>query len=475
MHLALPEIILACGTCGLLFVGLFLPKKEVIISFLSCILIGITLIFLCKTPYITGSAFHDLFRVTPLITFLKVLLLVFGGSALLVSWRPRTGEDTHGFEYPLLILFSLLGMMLALSSGDLLSLFMGLELQGICLYVMVMIRQKDTRTAEAGVKYFILGTLATTVLLFGISLIYGFTGTTNFHLLKQILAGQSPTLGCWIGFVFFIAGLAFKIPLTPFHMWAPDIYEGTPTSITTFLAIVPKIATLGLLLCLFTGPFSLLLSPGYKVLSALAIASMIFSAFAALNQKSIKRLLGYSSIGHMGYALIGIICGSKTGGQATLVYLLLYALMTLGVFACLLKSEIMGKPLETVNDIKGLIQIHPGLALTLIFLLLSMTGIPPLAGFFGKLYLFQAAIAKGYLVLALTGAITSVIAAAYYFQLIKAIAMDNPPEGHKFSDLVPHDQLTSLLIIGIILILIVFSFNPSLLLNWTQWAVEGIM
>lgn len=471
MLVALPEITLACGTCGLLFIGLLIPRKETLISFLACLLIGITLFVIYEAPSSSGSAFNGLFKHTPLATFLKVMLLVSGGSVLLASNKTLALEGIRAYEYPVLILFSLLGMMLALSSGDFLSLFLGLELQGLCLYIITALRSSDAKTSEAGVKYFILGTLATTILLFGISLVYGFTGTTNFETLRQVFADPAPlSLGCRVGLTFMLVGLAFKIPLTPFHMWIPDVYEGTPTSITTFLAIVPKIAALGVLFCLFTGPLYPLLTQEHAILSLLAIASMIFSAFAALNQTNIKRLLGYSSIGHMGYALIGIICANQAGGQATLIYLFLYALMTLGFFICLLNLLRLGIPIETVQDLKGLSQARPGLAFAMIFLLLSMAGIPPLAGFFGKLYIFQAALSKGYIALALTGALTSVIATAYYFHLIKAVVMDAPE-----NPLPQKRFLISPLLVSIVLTLIGFIINPSPIINWAQKAVASVM
>ncbi|MEI8295337.1 MAG: NADH-quinone oxidoreductase subunit NuoN, partial [Alphaproteobacteria bacterium] len=426
---AIPEMILAAGTCTLLLLGVLHDAAKAWIPFLAKALIGALLLYLLICPTQQAITFNGLFVADAFATFCKLLILGFAGGVLLASSKTLALEDLEGFEYPLLILFSLLGMMVMVSANDLLTLFMGLELQSLSLYILAAFRREDGKSSEAALKYFVLGALSTGILLFGISFVYGFTGTTQFQTLATTFAQKAhQPLGTWVGLVFIIAGLSFKIAAVPFHMWTPDVYEGTPTSVTTFIATVPKIAAFGLLLRLLLGPFNGFIAQWYGIISCLACASMLLGAFAALNQTNIKRLLAYRAIGHMGYALIGVASGGAGGATATLLYIFLYALMTLGFFACLLDLLRRGYTAESIQDLRGLWQTHPGTAFIMSFLLFSMAGIPPLAGFLGKLYVFQAAVSKGLYGLAVVGVLASVVAAAYYLYIIKVMVMDNPQE-----------------------------------------------
>lgn len=469
---ALPEIILALGTCVLLLLGVLNNVAKAWVPFLAKVLIGVVLLCLVIYPTPKAIAFNGLFITDTFASFCKLLVLGFSSGVLLVSRKTLAIEDLENFEYPLLILFSLLGMMIMVSANDLLSLFMGLELQSLSLYILAAFRRENSKASEAALKYFVLGALSTGILLFGISFIYGFTGATQFQALATIFARQShQPLGVWFGLVFVVAGLSFKIAAVPFHMWVPDVYEGTPTSVTTFLATVPKIAAFGLLLRLLLGPFKELSEQWVGIIGCLSVASMFLGAFAALNQQDIKRLLAYSAIGHMGYALIGVASGDEVGARAALIYIFLYALMVLGFFACLLNLLRRGKVATSIQDLRGLVQAYPETAFIMSFLLFSMAGIPPMAGFLGKLYVFQAAISKELYSLAIIGVLASVVAAAYYLYVIKVIIMDTPKEQQMITlQTRYYDWGMGLVLGGIVIVLLLFFVNPS---PFIQWATDA--
>lgn len=473
---ALPEIILALGTCILLILGVLNTIARSWVPFLAKALVTVVFLYLILYPMPRTITFNGLFITDTFASFCKLLILGFASGVLLVSRRTVAFEDLESFEYPLLILFSLLGMMIMVSANDLLSLFMGLELQSLSLYILAAFRRENSKASEAALKYFVLGALSTGILLFGISFIYGFTGATKFQALAAIFARQShQPLGIWFGLVFVIAGLSFKIAAAPFHMWAPDVYEGTPTSVTTFLATVPKIAAFGLLLRLLLGPFKELADQWAGVMSCLSLASMLLGAFAALNQQDIKRLFAYSAIGHVGYALIGVTTGNEVGARAALIYIFLYALMALGFFACLLNLLQRGKVAASIQDLRGLAQVYPETAFIMSFLLFSMAGIPPMAGFLGKLYIFQAAIAKELYGLAIIGALTSVVAAAYYLYVIKVIVMDNLKGQEMIATRTrQYDLGMGLVLGGIVIALILFFVNPSSFINWANEATHAL-
>lgn len=426
--LVIPEMVLLGTTFILLILGLFRGEFAFHrVMLLSKIALASVLIMVCVTPAGREVAFYGTFISDSFSILMKALVLGSALVVLMISRKSLASEDIAQYEYPILVLFAVLGMMVMISANDLMSLFVGLELQSLSLYILTTLRRDNLKASEAGMKYFVLGALSTGLLLYGCSLVYGYTGSTNFDVIAKVLKGaRNFPLPMMFGLAFLMAGLVFKISAVPFHMWTPDVYEGAPTSITTFIASAPKVAGFALVTRVFTYPFISLLTQWQMLLAAIAIASMILGAFAALTQSNIKRILAYSATGNMGYALIGIIVGTEEGVTASTLYILLYLIMIVGVFACLLNITRRSQEIDTVEDIKGLVRVYPGTAFILSFLLFSMAGIPPLAGFLGKLYIFKAAITANFYALAIIGVLTSVVAAAYYLWIIKAILMDEP-------------------------------------------------
>jgi NADH-quinone oxidoreductase subunit N len=326
-----------------------------------------------------------------------------------------------------LVLLSTTGMMVMISANDLIILYVGLELQNLALYVVAAFNRDSTRSSEAGLKYFVLGALSSGMLLYGASLIYGFTGTTSFSEIATLVSGgASPSAGVLIGLVFVVVGLAFKVSAVPFHMWTPDVYEGAPTPVTAFFAVAPKIAAFALFIRFMIEPFGPLLSEWRQVIVFLSIASMVLGAVAAIAQESIKRLMAYSSIGHVGYALIGLATGTAAGIRGVLVYLAIYLFMTVGTWAVILCMRRNGRMLEGISDLAGLSRSQPGLALALAIFMFALSGVPPTAGFFGKLYVFLAAIDAKLAGLAVIGVVTSVVSAFYYLRVVKVMYFDEP-------------------------------------------------
>lgn len=426
--LIFPETVLLGTAFILLILGLFRGEYAFHrVMLISKIALGAVLIMVCATPTVREVAFQGAFISDAFSVLMKSLVLASALVVLMISRKSLASEDIAQYEYPILILFAVVGMMVMISANDLISLFMGLELQSLSLYVLTALRRDNVKASEAGMKYFVLGALSTGLLLYGCSLMYGYMGTTNFDamatILKETKVGSLPMM---FGLVFLIAGLVFKISAVPFHMWTPDVYEGAPTSITTFIASAPKVAGFALITRVLISPFLSMLPQWQMLLAIIAIASMILGAFGALMQRNIKRLLAYSAIGNMGYALIGIVVGTEEGVTASTLYILLYLIMVVGVFACLLNITRRSQETDTIEDLKGLVRVYPGTAFILSFLLFSMAGIPPLAGFLGKLYVFKAAVMAHFYLLAIMGVLTSVVAAAYYLWIIKAILMDEP-------------------------------------------------
>jgi NADH-quinone oxidoreductase subunit N len=340
-------------------------------------------------------------------------------------------ERSERFEYPLLILFATLGMMMMISANNLISLYLGLELQSLSLYILAAIRRDTLRSSEAGLKYFVLGALSSGMLLYGASLVYGFAGSTEFGRLAGLLApaaGAAPPIGIVIGLVFVAAGLAFKISAVPFHMWTPDVYEGAPTPVAAFFAAAPKLAAMALLLRVMVVPFGHLAAQWQQIFVAVSMGSMVLGAFAAINQTNIKRLLAYSSIGHVGYALIGLCAGGEKGVTSVIVYMAIYLVMAVGTWACVLCMRQHDRMVERIEDLAGLGRTHPLLALGLGIFMFSMAGIPPLAGFFGKIYVFLAAIEAQMYTLAVIGVLSSVVAAYYYLKIVKIMYFDEPKD-----------------------------------------------
>jgi len=424
---AIPEIFLAVYAMLLMMAGVFNDPSRAYRSVSPFALLGLlaTLLLVLWAP--REVAFNGQFLVDEFAVFMKVLVLIGAIATMLISDNFLLREKMARFEYPVLIVFACLGMLMMISAHDLIALYLGLELQSLSLYVVAAFRRDSMRSTEAGLKYFVLGALASGLLLYGCSLIYGFTGTTDFTLLAE-RTGQlhdSP-VGLLVGLVFLIAGLAFKVSAVPFHMWTPDVYEGAPTPVTAFFAVAPKIAALALLLRVMHGPFEAMAGQWQQIIVLLSILSMLLGAFAAINQRNIKRLMAYSSIGHVGYALIGLAAGGQPGVTAIALYLAIYLVMTVGTFGCILCMRRQGRMVEEIADLAGLGRSHPRLALALLVFMFSMAGIPPLAGFFGKLYIFMAAIDAGLVTLAIIGVLASVVGAFYYIRIVKVMYFDDP-------------------------------------------------
>ena len=431
---ALPELIVAGAAIVLLMVGVFAGRERVAavlwLAVLGLVLAGVAILLPERDA---ALAFGGLFVSDPFGDFMKLLVLIGAALTTIMSLHFIRREEMGQFEFPVLLLFATLGMLLMVSAGDLISLYMGLELQSLAVYVVAAFRRDSLRSSEAGLKYFVLGALSSGMLLYGASMIYGFTGTTNFQALAEIFAGASAggeplSLGLIVGLVFLLAGLCFKISAVPFHMWTPDVYEGAPTAVTAFLAAAPKIAAMALLMRVLLGPFGDLLAQWQQIVWLVAVGSMLLGSFAAIVQTNIKRLMAYSSIGHVGYALIGLASGSAAGAESVIVYMAIYMVMTIGTFACILAMRQKGRLVEGIDDLRGLARNHPRMALALAIFMFSMAGIPPLAGFFAKYYVFLAAVAAGLYALAIIGVLSSVVGAYYYLRIVKVMYFDEPEE-----------------------------------------------
>jgi NADH-quinone oxidoreductase subunit N len=426
----LPELTLALGAMALLMVGAF-SKKDA-----SALVSGLAVVVLAGAAGFASTfvghrvvTMSDGFVRDGFAVFAKVLCYFGAAVALIMSTRFMRDEKIDRFEVPVLILLATLGMSMMISAYDLMSLYVGLELQSLALYIIAAIKRDSLKSTEAGLKYFVLGALSSGILLYGISLIYGFTGSTNFAgIAHQINTGNSSQIGLIFGLVFLLAGLAFKISAVPFHMWTPDVYEGAPTPITAFFAGAPKIAAMALLVRVVTVPFPDMEHEWRQIITFMAIASMVLGAFAAIGQTNIKRLMAYSSISHMGYALVGLAAASPEGVMGIMMYLSIYLAMTLGTFACILSMRRADGYVEEISDLAGLGQRQPMMAAALAMMMFSLTGIPPLAGFFGKWYVFSAAIQAGLYPLAVVGVIASVVGAFYYLRVVKVIYFDQPAE-----------------------------------------------
>ncbi len=422
-QIALPELCLGGAGLAILMVGVFAPRGR---AYLTCT--GLTLGALVATLYLvlttpSGIGLSHLFVADAYSRFMQTLVLAGSLLALVLSLDFNPAVAIDRFEFPVLVLFATLGMLVMVSAGNCISLYLGLELQSLGIYVLAAFARDDRRSVEAGLKYFVLGALASGLLLYGISLVYGFTGSMNFAHIRDALVA-TPAPGLVIGIVFMIAGLAFKLSAAPFHMWTPDVYEGAPTSVTALLATAPKVAAIALLLRVLVGPFGHQLGSWQQIVILVSVVSMLWGAFAALGQTNIKRLMAYSSIGHMGYALIGLATGTQAGIRGVMIYMATYVAMSAGSFAVIIAMRRNHRPVERIADLTGLGRTDPALALVLTTLMFSMAGIPPMAGFFGKLYVFLAAVQAGLWALAVIGVLTSVIGAYYYIRIIKVMYFD---------------------------------------------------
>jgi NADH-quinone oxidoreductase subunit N len=419
------ELLLAVGAMVLLMFGVFSGERSApTITGIAVALLAVAVLMLAVMDN-NGTTFDGAFIMDPFARFMKVLTLIGSGVAIAMSVGYARAEKFERFEYPILIVLATLGMLMMISANDMISLYLGLELQSLALYVVAAIHRDSARSTEAGLKYFVLGALASGILLYGISLVYGFTGQTGFEAIVTALA-EGRSTGLVIGLVFVLAGLAFKISAVPFHMWTPDVYEGAPTPVTAFFAAAPKLAAMALIIRVVIGAFEPVTADWQQVIAFVAIASMLLGAFAAIGQTNIKRLMAYSSIGHMGFALVGLAAGSEAGVQGVMVYLVIYLAMTLGAFACILAMRRHDQMVEDIDALAGLSRTQPLVAFCLAAILFSLAGIPPLAGFFAKYYVFLAAIEKGLYVLAVIGVIASVVGAFYYLRIVKIMYFDEP-------------------------------------------------
>jgi len=426
----LPELLLTLAGLGLLMFGVFHKADATrAVSVLAIIAFAVVLLVLADGDAKSATAFGGLIAMDKFTIFTKGLILVASAFTTAMSVDFLEKEKIGRFEYPVLIVFATLGMMIMVSAGDFLTLYLGLELQSLPLYVLAAYHRDNHRATEAGLKYFVLGALASGLLLYGVSLVYGFAGTTQFAILAKVLGGHEGTassMGVMVGMVFVMAGLAFKISSVPFHMWTPDVYEGAPTSVTAFFAVAPKIAAFTLMIRVLTGPFGQLSHQWQQIIIVIALLSMFVGSFGALGQNNIKRLLAYSSIGHVGFALVGVAAGQEMGIQGVLVYLAIYLFMNMGAFAIVMMMRRKGVAVEGVDDLAGLSKTHPALAYVMAAVMFSMAGIPPLAGFWGKFYVFMAAVQAQLWTLAIVGLVTSVVSAYYYLRVIKVMFMDEP-------------------------------------------------
>ncbi len=421
---ALPEIVLACGAMALLMLGAYRERSADLVNLGSIMLLVAAAFIVAALP--DGSSFGGSFVIDGFARFLKILAFGASAAAILMSLNYLSAERQR-FEYSILILLSATGMGMLISAADLIALYLGLELMSLALYVVASYSRDDLRSTEAGLKYFVLGALSSGMLLYGCSLIYGFTGTVSFiGIAKASTAGG---IGLIFGLVFLFAGLCFKISAVPFHMWTPDVYEGAPTPVTAFFAAAPKIAGIAIFVRVAVSAFPGIVPQWQQILVFVAIASMALGAFAAIGQHNIKRLMAYSSIGHMGFALIGLASGTADGVQGVLVYMAIYLAMTLGTFCVILAMRRPEGAVEEISDLSGLARSNPPLAFFLALLLFSLAGIPPLAGFFAKYYVFLAAIKAGLFTLAVLGVLMSVVGAYYYLLIVKVMYFDEPAKG----------------------------------------------
>ena len=428
LELVFPEIFLSLSIMFLLILGVFKKNSSKLIQNLSSIILLVTaVITFNETLSIKRTLlFNDSVIIDYLSSFMKIVTLLAAFLVLVISSSYLRTFKIFKIEYPILILSSVLGMMVMISSNDLIVFYMGLELQSLALYVLATFNRDQLKSSEAGLKYFVLSALSSGLLLYGCSLIYGFTGSTNFNLIASQLDADQYALT--FGIVFILVGLAFKISAVPFHMWAPDVYEGSPTSVTLFFTMVPKVAALTVFIRFLYVPFLNLIDQWQMILIFLSIASMLFGAIAAIGQTNLKRLIAYSSISHIGYALAGLATGTNDGIQSSVIYITIYVLMNLGLFSCLLMMKRNNEYFEDIEDLSGMSKNHPLLSLSLLIILFSLAGIPPLAGFFAKFYIFKSVLEQSMYFLAIVGLLSTVVAAFYYLRIIKIIYFDKEKE-----------------------------------------------
>mgnify|MGYP000889995958 CR=1 FL=1 len=482
---ALPELFLLVAAMTLLMVGVFRKDDEAgparvrasrlvaKLSILALLVAAVLVVTVSGDERVT--TFSGMFVIDRFAVYFKVLILIASALSILIAQDYLEVHRVARFEFPVLVVLATVGMMLMVSANDLMALYLGLEMQSLALYVMASFQRDDQHSVEAGLKYFVLSALASGMLLYGSSLIYGFTGTTNFDVMVGVFAsatgdGAALSLGALVGIVFLLAGLAFKVSAVPFHMWTPDVYEGAPTPVTAFFSIAPKLAAVALLLRAMMEPFGDLVAQWQQVIVFISIASMILGGFAAIGQTNIKRLMAYSSIGHIGYALIGLAIGNEAGIRGVLIYMAIYVVMNIGAFTCILSMRRRGQMVVGIDDLAGVSKSNPMLALALAIFMFSMAGIPPLAGFFGKLYIFLAAVEAGYFTLAIIGVLSSVVAAFYYIRIVKVMYFD---ETQEILDR-RMDRPTSAVMAAAGILIALFFLTPGPLLAQAQAAAQSL-
>ena len=458
LNLILPEIFISLAIMLFLIIGVFKKRSSSLIYNLTTISLVILLAIVFNLNSISEtSLFNESYKIDNLSNFMKIIMIASGIFVMLASSKYLQINKINKIEYPVLILSAILGMMVMISSNDLIVFYMGLELQSLALYVLASFNRDNLLSTESGLKYFILSALSSGLLLYGCSLIYGFSGSTNFEQIA--IVSKDFNAGTIFGMVFILVGLAFKISAVPFHMWTPDVYQGSPTSVTSFFSVVPKIAGISIFIKFMYSPFQGLITEWQYILVFMSIASMILGAVAAMSQSNIKRLMAYSSIGHIGYAIAGIAAGSENGFKSTLVYISIYVVMNIGAFSCILLMKRSGKYIEDIDELSGVSKNHPLLSLGLMIILFSLAGIPPLAGFFAKFYVFMAVIESQMYTLAIIGLVTTVVSAFYYIRIIKIMYFDEPKKPfEKFTDYRIHGSI----LLSCILLLTFFIY-PSIL------------
>ena len=459
LNILIPEIFLSLSTFSILMIGVFLKKSFNIIFNLSSLIIIVTIAIIISSPNSEEKIFLESFTRDAFSNYFKVLILLSSLFVLNSSKDFIVENKLDKFEYPIIILLSILGMFFMVSSNDLILFYLGLELQSLSLYILASIDRDNLRSTESGIKYFVLSALSSGLLLYGCSLLYGFTGSTNFDLIASQLNKENT--GAVFAMVFILVGLAFKVSAVPFHMWTPDVYEGAPTSITSYFAVVPKVAGLALLIKFMFIPFSNILLEWQTIIIFISIASMILGAVAAMVQKNFKRLLAYSSIGHIGYALAGVATGAVSGYESAIVYISIYVIMNIGAFSCLYLLKKDGQYRENISDLSGISKKHPLLAISFLIILFSLAGVPPLGGFFAKFYVFVAVLEKEMYALAIIGLLTTVMSAFYYLKIIKTIYFDDSIIAFEQTK----NRTAQISIFASCTILITFFLYPSILNN----------
>ncbi len=474
---ALPELFLAGASVVLLMVGVFWGNRSTgPLTWASCAAMAVAFVMVLALPDERTVTFFGLFVTDAFAAYMKCLVLVGAAVALAMSLGYVKREGMDRFEFPVLIVFATLGMLLMISANDLIALYVGLELQSLSLYIVAAFRRDSVRSTEAGLKYFVLGAISSGLLLYGCSMVYGFTGVTGFDpiataLVETVPGNAAAEIGILVGLVFIAAALAFKVSAVPFHMWTPDVYEGAPTPVTAFFSAAPKVAAMALLLRVFVGPFQELAGQWDQIVIFVSVVSMALAAFAAIGQKNIKRLMAYSSIGHVGYALVGLAAGTTEGIRGVIVYMALYMVMTLGGFACILAMRRRGRMVEEIGDLAGLSRTNPSMALAFAIFMFSMAGIPPLAGFFGKLYVFMAAVEDGLYGLAVFGVLASVVGAYYYIRIVKVMYFDKPAEAFDR----PIGSLLTAVLVGTGIITLFFFAYPGPILAGAEAAAAALV